>query len=137
VITFNTDDIRFSLPARRKVRNWMKQSIENEMKLPGSVNFIFVSDEVLLKMNVQYLSHDSMTDVITFDYTEGSLISGDIFISIPRVRENAVTFAVPFIDELHRVMIHGVLHLMGYKDKTKSAKAIMSEKENFYLLNRW
>ncbi|PKP25677.1 MAG: rRNA maturation RNase YbeY, partial [Bacteroidetes bacterium HGW-Bacteroidetes-22] len=78
----------------------MKQSIENEMKLPGSVNFIFVSDEVLLKMNVQYLSHDSMTDVITFDYTEGSLISGDIFISIPRVRENAVTFAVPFIDEL-------------------------------------
>ncbi|HAQ65063.1 MAG TPA: rRNA maturation RNase YbeY [Bacteroidales bacterium] len=115
----------------------MKQSIENEMKLPGSVNFIFVSDEVLLKMNVQYLSHDSMTDVITFDYTEGSLISGDIFISIPRVRENAVTFAVPFIDELHRVMIHGVLHLMGYKDKTKSAKAIMSEKENFYLLNRW
>ncbi|OFY16974.1 MAG: rRNA maturation RNase YbeY [Bacteroidetes bacterium GWE2_42_24] len=137
MITFNTDDIRFSLPARRKVRNWMKQSIENEMKLPGSVNFIFVSDEVLLKMNVQYLSHDSMTDVITFDYTEGSLISGDIFISIPRVRENAVTFAVPFIDELHRVMIHGVLHLMGYKDKTKSAKAIMSEKENFYLLNRW
>lgn len=136
MITFNTEDIIYNLPEKRKIKKWITDAILREMKIVGSINFVFVSDEFLYKLNKQYLSHDNLTDVITFDYTEGRMVSGDIYISVPRVRENAATFAVLFIDELHRVMIHGVLHLLGYKDKTKDAKCIMRGKEDYYLLNR-
>ncbi len=136
MITFNTEDINYNLPEKRKIKKWITDTILREMKVVGSVNFIFVSDEFLYRLNKQYLTHDNLTDVITFDYTENKSVSGDIYISVPRVRENAATFAVLFIDELHRVMIHGILHLLGYKDKTREAKCIMRGKEDYYLLTR-
>ena len=97
------------------------------------IQFVFCSDVYLLELNQQYLHHDTLTDIITFDYREGKKISGDIFISIDRVRENAGKFNVLFKEELHRVMIHGILHLCGYKDKDKKSKMLMTEKEDFYL----
>ena len=103
------------------------------MKRAGYVCFIFVSDQYLLEMNLKYLKHDTLTDVITFDYSEGDVVSGDIFISVQRVKENAATFAVNFNEELHRVMIHGVLHLIGFGDKSKTESDVMRGKEDFYL----
>ena len=107
--------------------------ILNELKEIGEISVVFCSDDYLLKMNEQYLNHDYYTDIITFDYVENSLISGDLFISIDRVKENAIKFAAPFIKELYRVVFHGVLHLVGYKDKTSEEKAEMRNKEDFYL----
>lgn len=137
MIVFNFEDVRFTFRDRRKVKKWIGSSVEEEMKLIGPINFIFCTDEFLYNLNVEYLSHDTLTDVITFDYSESGRISGDIFISIPRVRENAANFAPSFIDELHRVMIHGVLHLIGYKDKSKRDFRKMREKEDYYLIKRW
>ncbi len=107
--------------------------IFNENKKDGELSFIFCSDEYLLKMNNDYLKHNFYTDVITFDYTEGDIISGDIFISIDRVKENAEKYNVSFENELQRVMIHGVLHLVGYNDKTEEEQKQMREKESQYL----
>jgi len=107
--------------------------IQNENKTKGDLSFIFCSDDYLLDINKKYLNHDFYTDVITFDYSENNILSGDVFISIDRVKENAGTFNVPFEEELQRVMIHGVLHLAGYKDKTDKEKKQMTDKENFYL----
>jgi rRNA maturation RNase YbeY len=104
-----------------------------EEKILGDISIIFVSDEYLLEMNQSYLSHDYYTDIITFDYCEGNLISGDLFISVDRVGENADTFNVAFLSELHRVMIHGVLHLCGYKDKSIEEEKQMRILENKYL----
>ena len=104
-----------------------------EEKILGDISIIFVSDEYLLEMNQSYLSHDYYTDIITFDYCEGNLISGDLFISVDRVEENADTFNVAFLSELHRVMIHGVLHLCGYKDKSMEEEKQMRLLENKYL----
>lgn len=137
MIVFNFEDVRFTFRDRRKVKKWIGSSVEEEMKLIGPINFIFCTDEFLYNLNVEYLSHDTLTDVITFDYSESGRISGDIFISIPRVRENAANFAPSFVDELHRVMIHGVLHLIGYKDKSKKDFRKMREKEDYYLIKRW
>lgn len=137
MINFYNEDVAFRLTDRRVLKQWIKETVETEMKLTGEVSFIFVSDQYLLQINQQYLKHDTLTDVVTFDYSEGDHISGDIFISVPRVKENAATFAVDFRDELHRVMIHGVLHLIGYKDKTKFDEQTMREKEDYYLLRRW
>ena len=107
--------------------------IENEKKTPGDIAVIFCSDNYLLKLNEQYLGHDYYTDIVTFDYVENSIISGDLFISIDRIKDNADQLDVSFDEELQRVIIHGVLHLTGYKDKTNAEKLIMREKENFYL----
>ncbi len=107
-----------------------------EGKNPNDINFIYCSDEYLLELNKSSLNHDYYTDIITFDYCEGKEVSGDLFISIDRVRENANEMNLTFEDELHRVMIHGVLHLCGYKDKTKKDAETMREKENFYLKTR-
>ena len=107
--------------------------VKKEFKNIGDISVIFCSDDYLLKMNEQYLNHYYYTDIITFDYVENSIISGDLFISIDRVKENAVKFDVSFVKELYRVVFHGVLHLTGYKDKTEKEKAIMREKENYYL----
>ena len=96
----------------------------------GNLNYSFTSDESLLKINMEYLKHNTYTDIITFNYNEGKKISGDIFISIDRVKENAEKFEAPFEEELHRVMIHGVLHLCGYKDKSKTDSELMRKKEN-------
>jgi len=132
-INFYFEDIeRFpvNLP---KIKKWIKTTISDEVKKTGDISFIFCSDDYLLSINRQYLEHDYYTDIITFDYVEGDVISGDIFISTDRIKENAVLFKVSFQEELNRIMIHGILHLIGYKDKEDIDKATMTSKEDFYL----
>jgi rRNA maturation RNase YbeY len=107
--------------------------IEKELKVIGEISIIFVSDSYLFEMNQKYLNHDYYTDIITFDYCEMNIVSGDLFISVDRVQENAESFDVDFLTELQRVMIHGVLHLCGYKDKTDEEERLMRELENKYL----
>ena len=128
-----SEDIDFILPNSSLVFDWIKKSIQSEDKKLQQLNFIFCSDKYLHQINVEYLNHDTYTDVITFPYAEGENIEGDIFISIDRIKENAEQFKVSFQDELHRVMIHGTLHLMGYFDKTHEDKILMTQKENEYL----
>ena len=112
---------------------WIKKIITYESKKLGEITFIFCDDAYLLEKNIKFLSHNSLTDVITFDYCENNNINGDIFISIDRVKENANEFKETFLNELHRVMAHGLLHLLGYKDKNQKEADIMRSKENFYL----
>ncbi|MFK7058683.1 rRNA maturation RNase YbeY [Flavobacterium oreochromis] len=109
---------------------WIKTVIESENKELSEINYIFCNDEYLLEINKQYLDHDYYTDVISFDYTENNLIAGDIFISIDRIKENAIDLGVSFDEELKRVIIHGVLHYCGYKDKTSSEEELMRLKED-------
>ena len=132
MIVFNnvTD---FTLENQNEVSEWISNTILHENFKEGELNYIFCSDEYLLDKNVKFLNHNTLTDIISFDYTMGKLISGDIFISIERVLENSQTFSVSFIDELHRVMIHGILHYCGYKDSSPGQKEEMRAKENFYL----
>ena len=119
-----------------KTELWIENTIRSENKKAGDISFIFCSDDYLLEVNKEYLNHDYYTDVITFDYVEENIISGDIFISIDRIKENADEFKVSFSDELNRIMIHGVLHLLGYKDKTADEKQLMTTKEDKYLSMR-
>lgn len=112
---------------------WVLKILESENKIPGNISYFFCTDTYLLDINQKYLNHDTYTDIITFDYVEGKLISGDILISLDRVRENANSFQTGFKNELQRVMAHGLLHLMGYKDKTPEEQALMREKEDFCL----
>ena len=114
-------------------KNWLKKVVSNEGKKVGEIVFVFCTDDFLLKKNIQFLNHNTLTDVITFDYCEGDVISGDILISIDRVKENSEIFNVKFLNELDRVMLHGLLHLLGHKDKNKHDAKIMRSKENFYL----
>jgi len=107
--------------------------IKNELKKTGDISVIFCTDEYLLEMNKAYLEHDYYTDIITFDYVEGDVISGDLFISLDRVKENAEKFEITFLKEVYRVVFHGVLHLVGYKDKAEAEKKVMRERENYYL----
>ena len=121
-------------PSKQDARSkWIINSIIHEGKRAGELSFIFCTDEYLLEKNIQFLDHDTYTDIITFDYCEGDIISGDIFVSVERVTENANAFGVDFEDELDRVLIHGVLHLAGYQDKSKEEVNTMREKEDFYL----
>ena len=113
--------------------DWLKKVIATENKKLGEIVFVFCTDSYLLEKNIQFLKHDTLTDVITFDYCEGDQISGDILISIDRVQENSEIFEVAFLGELDRVMVHGLLHLLGYKDKTKQDAKLMRSKEDFYL----
>jgi probable rRNA maturation factor len=129
-ITFQNQEIVFRLPGRVKLKSWIRKILKQEGKKEGELNFVFTSDDKLHEMNVEYLGHDTLTDIITFDQTEGLKVSGDIVISKERVEENAGTYKITFKDELHRVMIHGILHLCGYKDKTEEEKKIMRRKED-------
>ena len=113
--------------------NWLKNVILSEEKSLGEVAYIFCDDSFLLKKNIEFLKRDYLTDVITFDYSKKNKISGDIFISINRVKENSKKFNESFLTELERVMVHGLLHLLGYNDKTKKESLLMTKKENFYL----
>ena len=131
-INFFTEDIELQLSNEAAIADWIKQSIQKEQHQLGTLNFILCSDSYLHKINVEYLNHDTLTDVITFPYRE-DIIEGDIFISVERIKENAKTFGVKFEQELHRIMIHGVLHLMGYGDKNPTDKKRMTDKENIYL----
>jgi len=133
MISFTSVEIDFSLKNKLKVRNWAKSIIENESKKAGEITFVFCNDEYLGAMNEKYLNHTSLTDIITFDYSEGNLLSGDICISIERVNENALSYNVTPSAELGRVMAHGILHLAGYMDKTPEDKKLMRSKEDFYL----
>ena len=131
-ISFFCEDIDFILNRKLAIKQWISDVISLENKIKGNISFIFCNDEYLSKINIQYLKHDTLTDIITFDYTDDNhgKISGDIFISIDRVKENSEKLNILFLNELHRVMIHGVLHLMGYKDKTKDSKILMRQKED-------
>ena len=134
VINFFTEEISYVLKNKRKIRAWIAASISTEGYALDELNFIFCGDEYLLRINQQYLKHDTYTDVITFDNSEApNTVSGDIFISIDRIRENAGLYGHVLQAELCRVMIHGTLHLLGYKDKSKSDKKRMTEKENEHL----
>ena len=114
-------------------KKWLNQVISNEAKREGDITYIFCDDDYLLEKNIRFLNHNTLTDVITFDYCEGNSVSGDIFISIERVKENSKVFKVDFLTELNRVMVHGLLHLLGYKDKTEKESNLMRKKENYYL----
>ncbi|MFT5885357.1 MAG: putative rRNA maturation factor [Arcticibacterium sp.] len=137
MITFQSQDIKFDLKEKRKTKNWLKSiALKKEFKM-GDLNYIFMSDEELLKINQQYLNHDAYTDIITFDNSEdeGS-IHGDIFISIDRVKENAENFKTEFETELRRVLAHGLLHLFGFKDKSDDESKLMRKMEED-ALEKW
>lgn len=129
---FFSQGIRFSVKKKNAVKKIIRSVFRKEKKKLGEINFIFSSDEFLLSLNKKFLRHDTLTDIITFQYPSKN-ISAEIFISIPRVKENAKNFGVPFEYELHRVIIHGMLHLCGYMDKTKGDKTEMRKKEDYYL----
>lgn len=132
-LRFFSEGLSFKLPHPRKTSSWLKEAIASEGYSSGELTFIFCNDTFLQSINKTYLNHEDLTDIITFDYSQDKVIGGDIYISIQRVKENALNYSVSFDDELHRVMVHGVLHLMGYKDKKKSEIALMRKKEEAYL----
>ncbi len=135
MITFQSEGIHFTLKAKNKYKAWLDSVSKEELKSIVELNYIFCSDMYLLGLNQQYLKHDTLTDVVTFDNSElPGKVEGDIFISIDRVRDNAMRFGTNST-ELPRVMVHGLLHLLGYKDKTKLDKSEMTQKENYYLKN--
>ncbi|MEI6852737.1 MAG: rRNA maturation RNase YbeY [Bacteroidota bacterium] len=134
-INFFLQSVSVSLRHRKKLKSVLTQLINQEKKsfFSGEINVVFCNDDYLLGLNTQFLKHDTLTDIITFDYSDGNNLMGDIFISVERVRDNANTFSQSSSKELYRVIIHGFLHLCGYKDKAKEAKRIMTHKEDFYL----
>ena len=133
-IHFFTEDIDFKLKNKTHLKKWIIETVQAEESYVGELNFIFCSDEYLLKINQEYLNHDTYTDIITFDSSEKEdEISGDIFISAERVAENASQLKIDFQNELHRVIIHGVLHLIGFLDKSPEDKTLMTSKEDQYL----
>ncbi|MBP6755536.1 MAG: rRNA maturation RNase YbeY [Bacteroidia bacterium] len=134
MINYFEEDIKFKLKEKRIINKWFKSVVENEKFKLGDLNYIFCSDKYLLEINQNYLNHDTYTDIITFDNSdEDKKIEGDIFISVERIIENAKDLNVEFEIELKRVLIHGLLHLCGYKDKTKEEKQKMRELETFYI----
>lgn len=134
MINFHVEDIDFKIQQKQKIKNWLKTVVISEGFTLGDLNYVFCSDDYLLKINIEYLAHDYLTDIITFDNSEEEgLIEGDIFISIDRVRDNAGTFQVSDSYELNRVLVHGILHLCGYPDKTDEEAKLMRSKENHYL----
>ena len=133
-ITFNNHNIQFSLKDKLFIKSFLARVFAEEGVVFKSVSYVFCTDEFLLKLNQEYLNHDTLTDILTFTLSNSSLpVVSEIYISIERVKENAEKLKVPFITELYRVMIHGILHLCGYTDQTKSEKAIMRKKEDHYL----
>ena len=133
MISFNYE-LDFILDNEEQFSCWLSEVIISENKLEGEINYIFCDDDYLLEINQQYLDHDTLTDIISFDYSIGNDLHGDIFISIDRVRENAQDYDVAFQDELKRVMVHGVLHYCGYKDKSDDDEKLMRQKEEEKML---
>ncbi len=136
MVRYFSEDSRFDYKNRQFNNRWLKLVAESEICRLGDINIIFCSDPYILGINLQYLGHDYFTDIITFDYSDKPLISGDLFISVDSVRENAEFYGTEFQEELHRVIVHGILHLIGYDDHTESDTATMRSKENYYLLLR-
>ena len=132
MINFNYET-EFNLPSEESISTWIANAIIEENHKLEEINYVFCDDAYLYNLNVEFLKHDTLTDIISFDYSVGKIIQGDIFISIERVADNAKDFKVSFMEELHRVIIHGVLHYCGYKDKTEKEAKVMRNKENHYL----
>lgn len=129
MINFNYET-EFTLENEQAFEDWLSRVIVSENKKEGDINYIFCDDEYLHKINLEYLNHDTLTDIISFDYSMGNELNGDIFVSIERVKDNAADFNVLFDDELKRVVVHGVLHYCGYKDKSDADEALMRSKED-------
>ena len=136
MIRYFCEDIRFTYKNKLANNRWLKMVAGSEIRKIGDINVIFCSDNYILDVNMTYLQHDYFTDIITFDYCEGKVLSGDLFISVDSVRENSIEFGTDFEEELHRVIVHGVLHLIGYDDHTEEDKKLMRQKENYYLQMR-
>jgi probable rRNA maturation factor len=132
MINFNYET-NFSLEDEGKISDWIVNVIDKERYKLEEVNYVFCDDDYLHKLNVEFLNHDTLTDIISFDYSVGKVIQGDVFISVERVAENAIEYKVSFLEELHRVIVHGILHYCGYKDKTEKDAVLMRSKENYYL----
>ena len=133
-IRFFSDDIAFKLKEKRKIASWLKSIVLEEEKIIESINYVFVSNEAILKLNNEFLKHNYFTDILTFSHSSSALrLSGDMYISIDTVESNAIDYKVDFKNELLRVILHGLLHLCGYKDITKSEKKQMRKLENKYL----
>ena len=124
---------KFKLANQNQISSWVSFVLDEEAKELGEINYIFCDDDYLLGINVKTLKHNTLTDIISFDYSLGNVVSGDVYVSYDRVRDNAENLDIPFVDELHRVMIHGVLHYCGYKDKSDDEKTLMRSKEDYYL----
>lgn len=135
MISFNYE-IDFNLDEEQSFSNWITNTILEENCKEGEINYIFCSDNYLHKLNVDFLNHDTLTDIISFDYSVGKELHGEIYISVDRVKENASDFNVSFEDEMARVIIHGVLHYCGYKDKSEDDEKMMRSKEDYYLSKR-
>ena len=132
MISFNYEN-DFVLPFEERIKKWISSVISDEGFKEGEINYIFCNDDYLHKINVKFLNHDTLTDIISFDYTVGKILQGDIFISTERVTDNAKDFDTSFDNELHRVIVHGVLHYCGYKDKSEKDAKLMRSKEDSYL----
>ena len=133
MVSYFTEDTKFDFKEKRLNNRWLKLVAESEIRRLGDLSIIFCSDNYILDVNMKYLQHDYFTDIITFDYCEGDTVSGDLFISVDSVRENALFYGTEFKDELNRVIVHGVLHLIGYDDHTEEDIQEMRAKENYYL----
>ena len=133
MVRYYCEDIKFLFKNKLANNRWLKLVAGSEIKTLGDISIIFCSDNYILDVNIKYLHHDYFTDVITFDYCEGDKLSGDLFISIDSVRENAIEFGTDFDEELHRVIVHGLLHLIGYDDHTPDDQKVMRAKEDYYL----
>jgi probable rRNA maturation factor len=129
MISFNYETA-FEIQNESQFEDWIARVIDSEEKTEGEINYIFCDDDYLVKKNIEFLDHDTLTDIISFDYTMGNLLSGDIFISVERVKDNAAEYGVTFDEELKRVMVHGVLHYCGYTDKTEEGEQGMRVKED-------
>lgn len=136
MIRYFNQDIDFQLDNKRLNNAWFKGVAESEQRKLGDINIIFCSDRYILDVNLKYLGHDYYTDIITFDYCTNNVLSGDLFISIESVKDNSIYYKTDFYEELNRVMVHGILHLIGYDDHTDEQTKLMRAKENFYLESR-
>ena len=133
-IFFFLEEVSYNLRKKRNIRNWIIQTAENEDYKVGKLNYILTNDEILVQLNKEYLRHFTLTDIITFDLSEDEgFLTGDIYISVDRARENAKKFKDSLNNEIKRLMIHGILHLIGYKDKSESERELMRAKEEYYL----
>ena len=133
MISYFNEDIDFKFKGKALNNQWLRMVAGSEVRRVGDISIIFCSDNYILDVNMRYLQHDYFTDIITFDYCEGDKLSGDLFISVDSVRENALYYGTEFEDELNRVMVHGLLHLIGYDDHTEDEQKVMREKEDYYL----
>jgi rRNA maturation RNase YbeY len=133
MIDFNIVDVDFPYSCDEKFVSWISFVVLNEQKELGPISYVFTSDSYLLEINKQYLNHDYYTDIITFDYTDGLFVSGDLFISYDRIKDHSSQYNVDLFEEFLRVCVHGVLHLLGYKDKLPEDEQLMRKKESFYI----